>query len=162
MLRAMKVRRVVTIGVLLGLAGCGARELTASVTVDGVPATVRTVGPSAQPGRDGIVVRLLDDRVLYADFPRAVPATLGVAREADGSDGFRAGLAQNGDPLVELCTSDAATEGSLTLRDTTRGNDGFLDHVDATLRVRFVGCPASYEGAPQSDLEFVIELPSRM
>lgn len=166
MLRAMmcptNVRRGVATAAILVLAGCGTRDVTASVTIDGVPAAVRTVGPSAQRERDGFIVRLVDDRVLYVDFPREVPALLGVAQEADGSDGFRAGLAQNGSPLVDLCTSNSSTEGSFDLRDTHRSTTGFLDHVDGTLRVRFVGCVATYQGEPQADLEFVIELPREM
>lgn len=147
---------------LLTVLGCGRREVSASASIDGVPAPVRSVVSSAQPGRDGVIVRLVDDRVIYADFPRVVPAMLPIAQEADGSDGFRAGLAENGSPLVDLCTSDASTEGSFDLRGTTRGSNGYLDHIDGTLRVRFVGCDARHEGEPQSDLEFVIELPAAM
>jgi hypothetical protein len=157
----MKTRSLLALSLLAAL-GCGRREVSASASIDGVAAPVRSVVSSAQPGRDGVIVRLADDRVIYADFPRVVPATLGIAQEADGSDGFRAGLAENGSPLIELCTSDASTEGSFDLRGTSRGANGYLDHIDGTLRVRFVGCDATYGGAPQSDLDFVIELPSMM
>ena len=144
----------------LALAGCGSRDLTATLRIDGALVAVRSVVPSAQVGRDGFIVRLEDGRVLYADFPRTVPATLGVARAADGSDGFRAGLAQAGTTLVELCTSeDPATEGSLELRAAERARNGYRDPIDGTLRVRFAGCDASYEGTPQGALEFVVELP---
>lgn len=143
-----------------GIAGCAPRAVSASVTIDGAPAAVRAVVPSAQTGRDGFIVRFEDGRVLYADFPRVVPATLSVARELNGSDGFRAGLAESGSMLVDLCTSDdPLTEGSLELRATSRGSNGFLDHIDGTLRLRFAGCDASYEGVAQSELEFVVELP---
>lgn len=147
---------------MLALLGCGRREVSASASIDGVAVPVRSVVSSAQPGRDGVIVRLVDDRVIYADFPRVVPAMLAIAQEPDGSDGVRVGLAENGSPLLELCTSDATTEGSFDLRGTTRGSNGYLDHIDGTLRVRFVGCDATYEGEPQSDLEFVIELPAAM
>lgn len=144
----------------LALAGCGPRDLTASLFVDGSAVPVRSVVPSAQPGRDGFIVRLEDGRVLYADFPRAVPATLTVARQPDGSDGFRAGLAESGPTLVDLCTSDdPSTEGALELRETARARNGYLDLVDATLRIRFAGCDASFAGVPQGALEFVVELP---
>ncbi len=164
MLRAVKAWPVIVLGLLLGAAGCGPREVSASVTIDGVSAPVRSVIPSAPVGggRDGWIVNLEDGRVLYADFPRVVPATLGVSREPDGAGGFRAGLGEPGPMLVELCTSDASTEGSFDLRATSRGSNGYLDHVDGTLRVRFVGCDATYEGAPQGDLEFVVELPAAM
>lgn len=152
--------RVALAAIVLALVSCGPREVTASLTIDGVPTPLRTVIASAQTGRDGFIVRLDDDRVLHADFPRAFPATLSVARELDGSDGFRAGLAQAGTPLVELCTSDEPrTEGRFELRSTSRGSDGYVDHIDGTLRVRFAGCEASYEGVPQGPLEFVVELP---
>jgi hypothetical protein len=154
--------RLLVVALGLALAGCGPRDLTASVFVDGAPVAVRSVVPSAQLGRDGFIVRFEDGRVLYADFPRAVPATLGVAREADGSDGFRAGLSESGATLIDLCTSDdPATEGSLELRATARARNGYLDLIDGTLRVRFAGCDASYEGVPQGDLELVVELPRR-
>jgi hypothetical protein len=148
------------VALVLGLAGCGPRDLSATLRVDGVAVPLRSVEPSAQLGRDGFILRLEDGRVLYVDFPRAVPATLGVARAADGSDGFRAGLAESGATLVDLCTSDdPATEGSLELRATERARNGYLDLVDATLRVRFAGCDASFAGVPQGPLEFVAELP---
>jgi hypothetical protein len=146
----------------LALAGCGPRDLTASLFVDGAPVPVRSVVPSAQLGRDGFIVRLEDGRVLYADFPRAVTATLGVARQADGADGFRAGLSESGVTLVDLCTSgDPATEGSLELRATARARNGYLDLIDGTLRVRFAGCDARFAGVRQGDLELVVELPRR-
>ena len=135
------------------------------VTLDGQILTLDHGGASAaglKPGRDGFIVRLEDGRVLYADFPRAVPATLGVARQADGSDGFRAGLAESGATLVDLCTSDdPATEGSLELRATARARNGYLDLIDGTLRVRFAGCDARFAGVRQGDLELVVELPRR-
>jgi hypothetical protein len=150
----------------LVLAGCGPRELSASMTIDGADVVVEGITPSGSlsGARDGLLIRLADGRRFAVDFPRGARGELGVARERDGRDGFRATWTEPpvSDILFELCQTDASTEGTLVVRETSHGSSGFLDHVDGTLRVRFAGCDATYEGVAQSDLEFVIELPSRM
>lgn len=64
------------------------------------------------------------------------------------------------DVIFEACQTSARSEGGVTLEALSRDEDGDVDGLVGTIRVRFVGCEETHGGMALGDVTFVVELPA--
>lgn len=138
-----------------------------TIEASGTSWPVEDVGyyPSLFGTRDTVFVDLANGGSFFVDFLRPAPLATELSfATSDGSippAGARfvgAATAEHG-PRILCSSDDAGSEGSLVIRAESWDEHGNLDGLDATLRVRFVGCDATFDGVRIGDVTWIVELP---